>query len=324
MNDNGITVGDVETLQTRWDALRHLAYVLLERLAGMFQVQFVDAGNYYAQENAIEFRHNLPASLSAEMKQMQVDLAEFSARAITAAKSSVLASAADQAELRINSRRMIAAFDFQDYRFFEAEVMSYEDQYLGTRPASQTVDQILPGDALRVFTDAAAKVTDLLLFIANSSSSGVAPTQSVPPISGAQHKPDTAFILMMMSDEHPELEDVKVGIVEVFREFGILALRADDIEHEGSITDRIKQQITSAEFLIADLTGARPNVYYEVGYAHALRKRTILYRKKDTVLHFDLAGLNVPSYNNVADLKKKLRTRLEAILGTVSPVSRRV
>jgi hypothetical protein len=97
MKDSWIAVDDDETLQTRWDALRQSAYVLLEGLAGMFQVQFVDAGNYYTQENAVEFRRNLPESLSAEMKRMQVNLAEFSAQAITAAKSSVLASAADQA-----------------------------------------------------------------------------------------------------------------------------------------------------------------------------------------------------------------------------------
>ena len=66
---------------------------------------------------------------------------------------------------------------------------------------------------------------------------------------------------MWMSEDHPELTDVKEGITEVFREFGISAIRADDIEHEGVITARVLQEISSAEFLIADLTGARPNIY---------------------------------------------------------------
>ena len=56
-------------------------------------------------------------------------------------------------------------------------------------------------------------------------------------------------------------------------------------------------------------------MYYEVGYAHALGKRPILFRRKGTPLHFDLVVHNVPEYANVTELRTKLRSRLEAILG---------
>jgi len=121
--------------------------------------------------------------------------------------------------------------------------------------------------------------------------------------------------MMWISNDIPELVDVAETIKRCFNKFGITALRADDIEHSDVITAKIVEEIRMSEFLIADLSGERPSVYYEIGFAHAIDKRVILYRKAGTPIHFDLAAYNCPEYSNMKELETLMTKRLTALTG---------
>ena len=58
-----------------------------------------------------------------------------------------------------------------------------------------------------------------------------------------------------------------LAIRPVLKELKIRPLRVDRVEHNDDIDDRIFRLIGQSQLCIADLTHARPSVYYEAGYA---------------------------------------------------------
>lgn len=232
---------------------------------------------------------------------------------VEAAKASPLISELDLRDLRVALREMHSSLRFRRFRHWDAHAVSDEDRFLYVEPAGQEEDEIGFSGAKLSFAGAYERVERLSKLIFSSDTPLATAIAKSDTDLVKRYRPNTAFIMMWISREHPELEDVKNCFKSVFRQFGIEAVRSDEIEHQDTITGRVLDEIASSEFLIADLTGERPSVYYEIGYAHALGKRPILYRKLGTPLHFDLSVHNVPEYGNITDLEKQLRKRLSVI-----------
>jgi hypothetical protein len=240
-------------------------------------------------------------------------LTDIGRKLIEAAKYSPLLEQSDESEIRRLLRSLCAALLLKEYTYRSSEVVSDEDRVLGITPAEHEEEPRDVEVCNRVYDRSAERLLEMMdLFAPGPDTIARAIVSSQTP-SIQKYRPNTAFIMMQISDRIAELEDVKNCIKETFKAFGIVAIRSDEIEHSDVITQRILDEIATSEFLIADLTGERPSVYYELGYAHALGKRPILYRKQGTRLHFDLLVHNVPEYKNTTDLKAKLRERLAAV-----------
>lgn len=246
-------------------------------------------------------------------------IATFGVRLLTAVKTAPLMEQADEMEIRTLLRRMSSSLTLRSYYYHAPYAVTEEDRVFGMAPAEQEEHISSPKQSRQNFVECHNRIREKLQLIAPAPHALAQAIVSTQTPSIHKYRPNTAFIMMQIDEKQPKLEDVKNCIKEVFKEFGIDAIRSDEIEHADVITQRILDEITTSEFLIADLTGERPSVYYEVGYAHAVGKRPILFREENTRLHFDLSVHNVPAYKNVTDLKGKLRTRLSAMLGRGMP-----
>jgi hypothetical protein len=102
---------------------------------------------------------------------------------------------------------------------------------------------------------------------------------------------------------------------------GYEAYRADDVFHPGIVLQDIVRGIATSEVVIAEITPRNPNVYYELGYAHALGTPTILLAERpkagDPALPFDISGYRCIFYENAIRGKSKVMKQLECHLRNI-------
>lgn len=126
-----------------------------------------------------------------------------------------------------------------------------------------------------------------------------------------------AFVLMPFSQDFQDI--YKLGIKQTAEDLGIRTERVDEQLYEESMLERIYQQINASDIIIADMTGQNPNVFYEVGYAHAKGKLCILLTQNTSDIPFDLKQHRHIVYKgSITDLKDELGTNLQWAIKQIS------
>jgi hypothetical protein len=75
------------------------------------------------------------------------------------------------------------------------------------------------------------------------------------------------------------------------------------VDEAGNIHRRMFQLLWTADVALVDLSLLNPNVFYELGIRHALRRSmTILIRRKETGVPFNISNLNVIEYDETDSL----------------------
>jgi hypothetical protein len=127
-------------------------------------------------------------------------------------------------------------------------------------------------------------------------------------------KKRVAFIVMQFTEKYNEL--FKEVIKPICEKYSYECIRADDFHTPTLILSDIINSISNASIIIAEITSKNPNVFYEIGYAHAVQKPTILLCDKNKVekLPFDISGFRTLFYENTISGKTKIEENLSKYL----------
>jgi nucleoside 2-deoxyribosyltransferase len=124
--------------------------------------------------------------------------------------------------------------------------------------------------------------------------------------------------------DHNDVDSIYLKAIKpILSELNISVLRVDKINHNKKIDAKIIELINKCDFGIADLTYARPSVYYEAGFIEGLKKEVIYICKIDHFspklndkngnerIHFDLLTKNIISWSEAIEVfRKRLKSRV--------------
>ena len=86
------------------------------------------------------------------------------------------------------------------------------------------------------------------------------------------------FVIAPFSDDRTVV--FREYIQPTVEEFGLACVRVDSVQTNRGIVENIWRSICEARFIVADLTGANANVFYELGIAHTVGKEVILIEER--------------------------------------------
>ncbi len=169
-------------------------------------------------------------------------------------------------------------------------------------------------NGIRVFTSA-------IPFLVNQTQVGIwVKSKGKVSISNfkTNYKRPEAFIVSQFGDYYDVLYDEVIK--PICEELNYNPVRGDEVASCTLILNDIVTSIRNASVIIADITPDNPNVFYEVGYAHALAKPTILLCEKGIrdKLPFDVSGFRTIFYDNSIGGKRQIEEKLKDHLQNIN------
>jgi hypothetical protein len=139
----------------------------------------------------------------------------------------------------------------------------------------------------------------------------------IEPLAGGRGIPGHCFVAMPFNSSLNEAYELGVKPA-IEKDCGFRAIRIDLVEHNEKICDKIIAEIRRAQFMVADCTYQRLNVYFEAGFALGLGRTVIWMCREDEFDKlkdsFDTRQYNHVKWSSPEDLRKQLANRILATI----------
>lgn len=132
--------------------------------------------------------------------------------------------------------------------------------------------------------------------------------------------PKLCFVIMPFSKERKEV--YKFGIAPACQQAGYEAKRVDELVGHFNINRKIIEYLFRCDAVVAEITDKNPNVFYEMGVAHAIANKTIMIAQDADKLPFDIRNYRCIIYEQSVEGLQRLQEEIVRSLQEIGDWSR--
>nr|VFK31634.1 MAG: hypothetical protein BECKMB1821I_GA0114274_102536 [Candidatus Kentron sp. MB]VFK75862.1 MAG: hypothetical protein BECKMB1821H_GA0114242_10342 [Candidatus Kentron sp. MB] len=117
-------------------------------------------------------------------------------------------------------------------------------------------------------------------------------------------------LIFVLTPFHPRFQETYDVVHKIAKDVGMRALRGDEEHVSANLLRHVIKQLVKARVIVANIDGRSPNVFYELGIAHALGKEVILISNSIEEVPFDIRSNKLVIYKDVQQLSSLLKKEL--------------
>ena len=138
---------------------------------------------------------------------------------------------------------------------------------------------------------------------------------AVAPVFGRPRQLEEKIDVFVLMPFNAKMEKLYSNhIRKMGEELGVTIRRADDIFSPRPFMEKVWDGICAAQLILADCTQENPNVFYEIGMAHAVGKRVVLITRSEKDIPSDLKHFEYIQYVYDPEGTEQLIEKLRAFI----------